>query len=233
MADKENQQDPSDKIIGHLKPIFYLQALFGYDYGLFGQNDPIKRRCIKIASTCTVLILLCSVIILDLIHRSFAWYLMYPMQYGIEALFTIYNYGPKLRDNFKRYDEIDEKLKIEEKHYKNMKIWTCVYIFAFLILTFSYISSISSGLGLRVTCSFLFVLDISFVLRLLFFDLILYRVKRLRTVIERRYGDDLKITEPGKKPLCIDDTLHMPIYKNLADQLDDFNNCVGFLVNII
>lgn len=223
---KSNLEGSKIKI--SLNSLFFLHLLFGYDYGLIGSSVKIKRL-VNIVCTIIILSLITTVLLIEIRSQHVDALVAFPLQYMVEGLTTIFIYGPRIIKHLNRYNEIDEKLKIEEKYYKKIKIDTIVSIFALLLLSLAYMGSrmFRENGSFNISTLFLFVLDISFILRLTLFDLIRYRMIKLRKNIEMHYAQE-SFEGPNKKISDTDPEYHLPIYKSMADQLDDVNKCIGF-----
>lgn len=227
----------NSKVLDSLKPLFLLQLMFGYDYGLYRHKGLIIRFIIKSLCTLIIFVLPGLVIYLEFVSGDFDIMIIFPVQYFIEALTIVYVYGPRIINNLNKYNDIDEKLKIRDKDYKKFKWYNIIYVLALLLLSLAYTSSLSTerDKGLKASSFFLFILDISFALRLNFLSVILYRVKLLRKCIEKQHTTRVLVDEKSssnKMPI-ISPKLYVPLYKDLADQLDDINKCIGFPVSII
>lgn len=235
MADyKMKPRFKDSKLKNSMNPIFKLHFIFGYDYGLFRTKSVTVQKLIKVACTIIVFVLAIIVLIIEIITEDLNTMYLFGIQYCIEALTTIYIFGHRIINHFNRYEEIDEKLRIKDKHYKKIKWDAIISMIAILLLTLAYMGSrnFENGKIIKASCMFIFILDISFILRINLFNSIHYRIMKLRKYIEKYYAPELYCNESQTKCNEMNGQLHLTLYKRIADQYDDINKSIGLLVSI-
>lgn len=221
------------KVTEALKPILVLHLFFGYDYGLFKQNNIFVKYVIKIISTGIVVVLSLIGVYQEMFNEELNSFFIYPIQYFFEALMIIYFYGWKILDSLDKFNEMDRIMNIKNKYYENLRRNNIILIIIASIAMVLYMAVlILQNKKLMVKSLLFFILDISNILRISFFSLIRYRMKKLRKLIDNYYTPtDLNKGAKKTVPTFINPLLHVKLYKIITEHLYNFKQYIELTVS--